>query len=151
MRSARSSASRTEGSSSTTRMRTLPMVGSQPERPLRGFLEPGIQREPAGVAGLRGVPVPDLGLVDLPAEVDLAPVAQGGEVDEAGLEVADQQIHLLELLEPERRGDRGLRAGDARVGPADDVGERGEAAVEALVLQGALGVLEAADGGADDR
>src|SRR5689334_7689430 len=105
MRSARSSASRTEGSSSTTRMSTLPMVGSEPERPIRAFLEPGIQREPAGVARLRGVPLPDLGLVDLPAEIDLAPITQGGEVDQAGLEVANEQIELLELLEPERRID----------------------------------------------
>jgi predicted amidohydrolase len=52
--------------------------------------EPGIEREPAGIAGLGGVPVPDLGLVDLPAEVDLPPVAQGGEVDQAGLEVPDE-------------------------------------------------------------
>src|SRR5262245_26971479 len=103
MRSARSSASRTDGSSSTTRMRTLPMVGSEPERPIRGCLEPGIQREPAGIAGLRRVPLPDLRLVDLPAEVDLAPIAQRGEVDQAGLEVANEQIELLELLEPERR------------------------------------------------
>src|SRR5215470_14761443 len=104
MRNARSSASRTEGSSSTTRMRTLPMVGSEPERPLRSFLEPGIQREPAGVAGLRCVPAADLRLVDLPAQVDLAPFAQGGEVDQAGFEVAHQQVQLLEALEPERRG-----------------------------------------------
>src|SRR3954471_2995347 len=109
MRSARSSASRTEGSSSTTRMRTLPMVGSEPERPLSGSLEPGIQRQPAGVAGLRGVPLPDLRLVDLPAQIDLAPVAQGGEVDQPGLQVAHQQVELLELLEAERRLHRRAR------------------------------------------
>jgi predicted amidohydrolase len=52
--------------------------------------EPGIQREPAGVAGLGGVPVTDGGLVDLPAEIDLATVPEGGEVDQAGLQVADE-------------------------------------------------------------
>src|SRR5215468_8970040 len=110
MRSARSSASRTEGSSSTTRMRTPTIVGSEPERALSGSLEPGIQREPAGVAGLGCVPVADLGLVDLPAQIDLAPVAQGGEVDQAGLEVAHEQVELLEALEAERRGDGRVRA-----------------------------------------
>src|SRR3954449_1026891 len=52
--------------------------------------EPGVEREPAGVAGLGGVPVADLGLVDLPTEVDLPPVPQRGEVDQAGLEVPDE-------------------------------------------------------------
>jgi predicted amidohydrolase len=55
-----------------------------------GGSEPGIQREPAGVAGLGGVPVADGGLVDLPAEVDLATVPEGGEVDQAGLQVANE-------------------------------------------------------------
>src|SRR3954470_14064934 len=122
MRSARSSASRTDGSSSTTRMRTPPMVGGEPERPLSASLEPGIQREPAGVAGLRRVPVPDLRLVDLPAQVDLAPFTQGGEVDQAGLEVAHEQVELLEALEPERRGNGRVSAQPAGPGAAGHVG-----------------------------
>ena len=53
------------------------------------------------------------------------------------------------MLEAQRRGHGGLRAGAPRERSADHVGERREARVEALVLQDALGVLEAADGQAD--
>ena len=96
------------------------MVGSEPERALRASLEPGIQREPAGVPGLRGVPLPDLRLVDLPAQIDFAPVAQGGEVDQAGLEVAHEQVQLLELLEAERRINRGACPQTAGPGASGD-------------------------------
>ena len=53
------------------------------------------------------------------------------------------------MLEAQRRGHGGLRADAPRERAADHVGERREARVEALVLQHALGVLEAADGRAD--
>jgi hypothetical protein len=55
------------------------------------------------------------------------------------------------LLEAERRGDRGLGAGAAGEGAADHVGERGEAAVEPVLLEGPLGVLQAVHGRADAR
>ena len=55
------------------------------------------------------------------------------------------------MLEAERRGHRGLRADAAGERPADGVGERREARVEALALQDVLGVLQATDGRADLR
>src|SRR3954454_24951935 len=125
MRRARSRASRTLGSSSTTRIRTQAILRLEAEKCVRGLVR--VEREPARVAGLGAVPVADGGLVDLPAQVDLATVAQGGKVDQAGLEIADQQIELLEVLEPERRGDGGLGAHGAGIGAAEHIGERCEA------------------------
>src|SRR4051794_14476636 len=56
------------------------------------------QRLPPRVARFELVPVADLVLLLLhPAEVHLAPVAEGGEVDETALEVAQHNLHLLEL------------------------------------------------------
>src|SRR3712207_4808763 len=111
MRSARSSASRTLGSSSTTRIRTQRILRFEAENRVRAWryisprpaspvrarvrLGPGIEREAAGIAGLRGVPVAHLVLVDLPAQVDLVPLAQRGEVDQPGLEITDEQVELL--------------------------------------------------------
>src|SRR4051794_9776132 len=43
------------------------------------------------------VPVRDLVLAFLPAEIDLAAVAQRGEVDEPPLEVAHDHLHRIEL------------------------------------------------------
>ncbi len=90
----------------------------------------------------------DFLLVDLPGQVDLAAVAEGGEVDEAGFEVADQQVQLLEVLEAQRRSHSGIRAFAPRIRAADHVGERREARVESLVLERALRLLEAANGDA---
>jgi hypothetical protein len=46
--------------------------------------------------------VADGRLVEEPAQVDLAPVDHGGEVDQASLEVADDDLEPLEAVEAER-------------------------------------------------
>src|SRR4051812_26978631 len=51
------------------------------------------ERLAPAIAGIDVVPELDLGLAGLPAEVDLAAVAHGGEVDEAALEVAQDHLH----------------------------------------------------------
>jgi hypothetical protein len=55
-----------------------------------GVSSPGVDRQPVGIPGLGAVPVADGVLVDLPAQIDLAPVAQRGEVDQPGVEIADE-------------------------------------------------------------
>src|SRR3954452_13947560 len=97
------------------------------------------------------MPMAHLRLVELPAEVDLVPVAQRREVDHPRLEVADQEVQRFEMFEAQRRGHCGLRACAPRVRTADDVGERREARVEALVLEHPLGLLQAANGAANLR
>src|SRR3954471_22747604 len=57
------------------------------------------ERLASAIAGIDVVPELDLGLAGLPAEVDLAAVAHGGEVDEAALEVAQHHLHRLQLAE----------------------------------------------------
>src|SRR3954471_10738454 len=57
------------------------------------------ERLASAIAGLDVVPELDLGLAGLPAEVDLATVAHRGEVDEPALEVAQHDLHRLQLAE----------------------------------------------------
>src|SRR5437763_11666539 len=56
-----------------------------------------LQRPAARVARVELVPVADVVLAVDPAEVDLAAVAQRGEVDEAALEVAQDEPALDDL------------------------------------------------------
>src|SRR5919204_3077615 len=88
-------------------------------------LKRAVERQPPGVAGLGGVPVAHGRLLDVPAQVDLAPGAQGGEVDQPGLEVAHDHVERLELLEPERRGDDRLGPPAPAVRAARDLGQSG--------------------------
>src|SRR6478735_5787874 len=67
--------------------------------------ESGIQGFAAGEARLDRVPVRDRRLVEQPAQVDLAAVEHRREVDEAAVEVADDDVEPLERLEPERHVD----------------------------------------------
>ena len=110
-----------------------------------------LERLPAGEAGLDAVPVRDRRLVEQPAQVDLAAVDHGGEVDEAALEVADDDVQALELLQPEGDLERGAGALGPRPGAAGGLGEQGELVVEPAVRQHAAGVADAAHGRADDR
>src|SRR3954452_19929085 len=57
------------------------------------------ERLASAIPGVRVVPVADLVLAGLPAEVDLAAVAQCREVDEPALEVAQHDVHRLQLAE----------------------------------------------------
>src|SRR3954449_9742335 len=57
------------------------------------------ERLATGEAGVRLVPEGDLVLALLPAEVDLAAVAQGREVHQSAVEVAQHDLHLLKLAE----------------------------------------------------
>src|SRR4051794_34609265 len=57
------------------------------------------ERLASAIPGVRVVPVADLVLAGLPAEVDLAAVAQRREVDEPALEVAQHHVHRLQLAE----------------------------------------------------
>ena len=82
-----------------------------------------VERAASGEAGLGLVPEADLGLALLPAEVDLAAVPQGREVDQPAVEVAQDDVELAQLehrlaqLE-EALGDdlAGLAAAVARTG-----------------------------------
>src|SRR6185369_1481098 len=78
----------------------------------RGRSGPGCRRDrtgwrrtasewlPPGVALVQAVPVANLALTILPAEVDLAPVAQVQEVDEAQAEVLGHAAQLGDRAEP---------------------------------------------------
>src|SRR4051794_11901524 len=57
------------------------------------------ERLASAIARVGVVPEGDLVLALLPAEVDLAPVAQGREVHQSAVEVAQNDLHLLELAE----------------------------------------------------
>src|SRR5919202_3560996 len=57
------------------------------------------ERLAPGIARVLVVPEGDLVLALLPAEVDLLPVAQRGEVDQPAFEVAQHDLHGLEVAE----------------------------------------------------
>src|SRR4051794_12740817 len=59
----------------------------------------GSERLASAITRVRVVPEADLVLARLPAQIDLAAVAQGGEVDQSALEVAQHDLHRLELAE----------------------------------------------------
>src|SRR5688500_4705752 len=59
-----------------------------------------LERLPATEPCLQVIPMADLGLVLEPAEIHLAPVANGGEVHQAAVQVAE---HDLRLLQPGQR------------------------------------------------
>src|SRR4051794_20491024 len=65
----------------------------------RRQLATGSERLTSAIARIRVVPEADLVLARLPAQVDLATVAQGGEVDQPALEVTQHALHRLEFAE----------------------------------------------------
>src|SRR5215212_2639219 len=76
------------------------------------------ERLASGKARVRVVPEGDLVLALLPAEVDLAALAQRREVDQSAVEVAQDDLHRLELAEralklEERLGDDAARGAAA--------------------------------------
>src|SRR5690242_6474088 len=83
---------------------SLRQVPAMPSATRRGISE----RLAPAIARLRIVPEGDLLLALLPAEVDLVPVAQRGEVDQPALEVAQHDLHLLEIAERALELDEGL-------------------------------------------
>src|SRR5205823_13773832 len=62
------------------------------------------QRFPAGETLVDAVPVGDFVLADLPTEEHLLVAAKGWEVDEATVEVLDEDAQALELLDAPRDG-----------------------------------------------
>src|SRR5919202_4736543 len=80
----------------------------------------------SGEAGVELVPVLDLRLVDQPAEIDLLPVAHGGEVDEPADDVAHDDVRGPELGDRALEVERRLRDRTARRGAAARRVERGQ-------------------------
>src|SRR5689334_3017004 len=68
-----------------------------------------LERLASRIPRLELVPERDLILALDPAQVHLAPLAQGGEVDEPAIEVAQHDLHRLELGEPGAQGQEALR------------------------------------------
>src|SRR4051812_39656482 len=84
------------------------------------------ERLPTRKARIGLVPEPDLVLALFPAEVDLAVAAEGGEVDEPAVEIADDDVdrvqlgrRRLQLEEGLRHDAAGLAAAVARGGLAE--------------------------------
>src|SRR4051812_34027584 len=73
---------------------------------------------PARKAGLGLVPVLDRVLALLPAQVDLAAVADGGEVEQAGVEVAQHDVERAQLGHRVAQLDESLGDGAAWVAAA---------------------------------
>src|SRR6185312_7677782 len=68
-----------------------------------------LERLPSRIPRLELVPERDLILALDPAQVHLAPLAQRGEVDQSALEVAQNDLHRLELGEPGAQSEEALR------------------------------------------
>ena len=69
----------------------FPSSPAAKHRPLPAPAPPSVERLPATVARLEVVPEADLVLAELPAEVDLAALADRREVDQAAVDVADRR------------------------------------------------------------
>src|SRR4051812_18206015 len=83
-----------------TAIRSLPPSPRRSRSSWRGTdLQPLFERLAATVASFQLVPVADLVLAELPAEVDLPVIHQGGEVDQAAVDVAEDETGLLDRLE----------------------------------------------------
>src|SRR3954447_17100167 len=77
-----------------------------------------LERLPARQAGVGPVPEGDLVLALLPAQVDLLAVADGGEVHEPALEVAQHHLAVAELHQAVAQGQERLRDHAARFAAA---------------------------------
>src|SRR4051812_11949117 len=85
-------------------------VSTTPSAARRGSSE----RLASAIAGVGVVPVLDLVLSRLPAEIYLAAVAERREVDQPALEVAQDHLHRLQLAERALQLEEGLRNHAAR-------------------------------------
>lgn len=84
------------GRSGWTRRRTRHLSADEQA----GSGELGAQGLPAGEALVEAVPVRDPFLAQLPTEENFFSVPEGGEVDEASIQVLDQAAEGLDLLDP---------------------------------------------------
>src|SRR4051812_30415014 len=83
-----------------TAIRSLPPSPRRSRTSFRGTdLQPLLERLAATVASLELVPVADLVLAELPAQVDLSFIQQSGEVDQAAVDVPEDEARLLDRLE----------------------------------------------------
>src|SRR6266511_679296 len=82
-----------------TAMRSLPPRPRRSRSSLRGSELSSVEGLAATVARIHVVPVRDVVLAELPAEVDLAPVDHGREVDQTAVDVAKHDPGLLDGLE----------------------------------------------------
>src|SRR5437763_248156 len=98
---------------------------------------PGSLEGPApAIPRLDVVPVADLILALLPAKVDLAPLDRGREVDQAAVEIAQHDLHLLKLAKVALKPEESLRHDPSR--PAAPVAGRRLAERLACLLVGQL-------------
>jgi hypothetical protein len=83
------------------------LIVGEAQRRFRGSgLGLDLERPTPGETGFELVPVPDVGLAELPAEVHLSSLPEGGKVDQAGVEILEMAAARTDVF------DQGLKLGD---------------------------------------